>query len=150
MRWRCVVYLHGHWIGDTDSERGFLLQISGIEGTFRITSEAVMRVLRENRESIMAVLEAFVHDPLINWRLINWRLEPSKSKENLFEGYYRGRRLIVDISGGRRMRDTGHSNREFFFPSLKLDIYSNNAWVYSSRKSRWTATKGRRDEPFGW
>jgi phosphatidylinositol kinase/protein kinase (PI-3 family) len=56
-----------------------LSQISGIEGTFRITCEAVMRVLRENKESIVAVLEAFVHDPLINWRLINWRLEPSTS-----------------------------------------------------------------------
>lgn len=29
-----------------------------------------MRVLRENKESIIAVLEAFVHDPLINWRLV--------------------------------------------------------------------------------
>lgn len=29
-----------------------------------------MAVLRENKESVMAVLEAFVYDPLINWRLI--------------------------------------------------------------------------------
>lgn len=29
-----------------------------------------MRVLRENRESLMAVLEAFVHDPLIGHRLV--------------------------------------------------------------------------------
>ena len=29
-----------------------------------------MKVLRENRESLMAVLEALVHDPLISWRLI--------------------------------------------------------------------------------
>jgi phosphatidylinositol kinase/protein kinase (PI-3 family) len=29
-----------------------------------------MRVLRENKESLMAVLEAFVHDPLISWRLL--------------------------------------------------------------------------------
>ena len=28
-----------------------------------------MKVLRENKESLMAVLEAFVHDPLIGWRL---------------------------------------------------------------------------------
>jgi len=26
-----------------------------------------MRVLRENRESIMSVLEAFIHDPLLEW-----------------------------------------------------------------------------------
>ncbi|CEG85003.1 Putative FKBP12-rapamycin complex-associated protein [Rhizopus microsporus] len=30
-----------------------------------------MRVLRANKESLMAVLEAFVYDPLINWRLLN-------------------------------------------------------------------------------
>ena len=30
-----------------------------------------MRVLRSNRDSVMAMLEAFVHDPLINWRLLN-------------------------------------------------------------------------------
>ena len=29
-----------------------------------------MRVLRDNKESLMAVLEAFVHDPLIGWRLL--------------------------------------------------------------------------------
>lgn len=46
------------------------MEISGVEGTFRITCENTMRVLRENKESIMAVLEAFVHDPLINWRLV--------------------------------------------------------------------------------
>lgn len=30
-----------------------------------------MRVLRQNKDSVMAMLEAFVHDPLINWRLLN-------------------------------------------------------------------------------
>ena len=30
-----------------------------------------MRVLRSNKDSVMAMLEAFVHDPLINWRLLH-------------------------------------------------------------------------------
>jgi serine/threonine-protein kinase mTOR len=46
------------------------MEVSGIEGNFRITCEAVMRVLRHNKESLVAVLEAFVYDPLINWRLL--------------------------------------------------------------------------------
>jgi len=46
------------------------MEVSGVEGNFRATCESVMRVLRTNRESVMAVLEAFVYDPLINWRLI--------------------------------------------------------------------------------
>ncbi|KAF7308508.1 Serine/threonine-protein kinase TOR [Mycena chlorophos] len=46
------------------------MEVSGIEGSFRKTSEISMRVLRANNESLMAVLEAFVYDPLINWRLM--------------------------------------------------------------------------------
>ena len=44
------------------------MEVSGIEGNFRNTAENVMRVLRSNKESVTAMLEAFVHDPLINWR----------------------------------------------------------------------------------
>ncbi|KAG0688350.1 phosphatidylinositol kinase- protein kinase tor1 [Pichia californica] len=45
----------------------YAMEVSGIEGSFRITSENVMKVLRENKESLMALLEAFAYDPLINW-----------------------------------------------------------------------------------
>lgn len=46
------------------------MEVTGIEGTFRRTCESVMRVLRDNRDSVMAVLEAFVYDPLVYWRLV--------------------------------------------------------------------------------
>ena len=46
------------------------LEVSGVSGTFGATCEMVMRVLRDNKLSVMAMLEAFVHDPLINWRLL--------------------------------------------------------------------------------
>ncbi|KAH9004515.1 atypical/PIKK/FRAP protein kinase [Lactarius hatsudake] len=46
------------------------MEVSGIEGSYRNTCEITMRVLRDNKESLMAVLEAFVYDPLINWRLM--------------------------------------------------------------------------------
>jgi FKBP12-rapamycin complex-associated protein len=55
----------------------FAMEVSNIEGSFRITCEAVMRVIRENKESLMAVLEAFIHDPLLNWRL-NTRESPPR------------------------------------------------------------------------
>ncbi|KAK3316631.1 phosphatidylinositol 3-kinase tor2 [Apodospora peruviana] len=42
----------------------FRLTLSNIEGSFRTTCEHVMR-------SVMAVLEAFIHDPLLTWRLTN-------------------------------------------------------------------------------
>ncbi|MCP9257960.1 Serine/threonine-protein kinase mTOR [Dirofilaria immitis] len=46
------------------------MEATGIEGNYRITCERVLRVLRSNKESLLAVLEAFVYDPLINWRLM--------------------------------------------------------------------------------
>lgn len=46
------------------------MEVSGIEGNFRSTCESVITVLRDNKDSVMAMLEAFVHDPLINWRLL--------------------------------------------------------------------------------
>lgn len=45
------------------------MEVCGITGTFSRSCEVSMEVLRENKESLMAVLEAFVYDPLINWRL---------------------------------------------------------------------------------
>lgn len=46
-------------------------QVTGIEGTYRRTCESVMEVLHRHKDSVMAVLEAFVYDPLLNWRLID-------------------------------------------------------------------------------
>lgn len=43
------------------------MAVCGTEGTFRMTCESVMRVLRENRNSVMTMLDAFVHDPLVSW-----------------------------------------------------------------------------------
>ena len=46
------------------------MEISGLEGNFRITCQAVMELLREHKQSVMAVLEALAYDPLMNWRLV--------------------------------------------------------------------------------
>ncbi|KAJ3676103.1 hypothetical protein LUZ60_003515 [Juncus effusus] len=55
------------------------MEVSGIEGNFRSTCENVMQVLRTNKDSVMAMMEAFVHDPLINWRLFNFNEVPQVS-----------------------------------------------------------------------
>ena len=46
------------------------LEIGGIEGSFRITCENVMRVIRENKDSLNVILAAFMSDPLISFRLL--------------------------------------------------------------------------------
>lgn len=58
------------------------MEVTGIEGNYRLTCERVLRLLRNNNDSILAVLEAFVYDPVLNWRL-------AESKKNffVFSGY---------------------------------------------------------------
>ncbi|KAF9454266.1 phosphatidylinositol 3-kinase [Macrolepiota fuliginosa MF-IS2] len=56
------------------------MEVSGIEGSFRNTCEITMTVLRDNKESLMAVLEAFVYDPLINWRLMQTDVEERRNE----------------------------------------------------------------------
>jgi FKBP12-rapamycin complex-associated protein len=43
------------------------LEVSGIEGTFRICCENAMQLIRDNREQIKGLLEVFVDDPLLQW-----------------------------------------------------------------------------------
>ena len=53
------------------------MEACGIEGNYRHTCNNVMNVLRENKDSLMAILEAFVTDPLLNWRLITAEMVPT-------------------------------------------------------------------------
>ena len=56
------------------------MEVTGIDGNYRMTCERVMKVLRDNKDSVMAVLEAFVYDPLLNW----WLLEGKGKCHNSF------------------------------------------------------------------
>ena len=60
------------------------LEIGGIEGAFRITCENVMRVVRENKDSLNVILAAFVHDPLISFRLLIPLLMKQSKNKNKF------------------------------------------------------------------
>lgn len=73
------------------------MEVAGIEGNFRATCDEVMRVLRTNKDSVMAMLEAFVHDPLINWRLLN---ADNVAAEQPMEGQASGSAASVDLRQG--------------------------------------------------
>ena len=47
------------------------MEVSGIEGSYGSTCERTMAVLRDNKDSLVAMLEAFVYDPLISWRMLD-------------------------------------------------------------------------------
>lgn len=64
------------------------MEVSGIEGSYRSTCERTMSVLRESRDSLVAMLEAFLYDPLISWRLVD--LSTSVESSATFLDTHRG------------------------------------------------------------
>ena len=62
------------------------LGISKVEGTFRLIAEKVMELLRNNKDSLLAILNSLVYDPLVSFRLMIPLLmkinEKEKKKEN--------------------------------------------------------------------
>ncbi|XP_050074132.1 serine/threonine-protein kinase Smg1 [Anopheles maculipalpis] len=45
------------------------LGLTGIEGTFRLACEHVLKSLKKGRETLLTLLEAFVYDPLVDWAI---------------------------------------------------------------------------------
>ncbi|KZS97819.1 hypothetical protein SISNIDRAFT_472705 [Sistotremastrum niveocremeum HHB9708] len=58
------------------------LGVTGVEGVFRIACEVTMQLLRDNRDSLMSVLDAFIHDPLVEWEDERKRLVTEASSIN--------------------------------------------------------------------
>ncbi|KAJ5072006.1 serine/threonine-protein kinase mtor [Anaeramoeba ignava] len=52
------------------------MEVSGIEGTFKSTCKSLLDILRTNKDSLMAMLEAFVYDPLFSWQFVNQQQQP--------------------------------------------------------------------------
>ena len=46
------------------------LEVSGIEGTFRLICIQIMELLRKEKDSLLAILGSFVYDPFISFRLM--------------------------------------------------------------------------------
>lgn len=44
------------------------LGATGVDGVFRRGCEITMELLQENKDSLISVLEAFIHDPLVEWQ----------------------------------------------------------------------------------
>ncbi|KAI7827529.1 hypothetical protein BC939DRAFT_394939 [Gamsiella multidivaricata] len=41
--------------------------LSGYDGVYRLACEQTLQVFRDNTESLVSVLEGFIHDPLVEW-----------------------------------------------------------------------------------
>jgi serine/threonine-protein kinase ATR len=49
-------------------------------GVFRISCELTLQLLQDNKDSLMSVLDAFIHDPLVEWEEEKNRLERAAEK----------------------------------------------------------------------
>lgn len=100
----------------------FAMEVSNIDGSYKIACEAVMRVIRDNKESLMAVLEAFIHDPLLNWRLGNREApaEPSFHSE-------RRQSIVGDLETAQLERPSTVSYRARRLSTVQAGVLDNNA-----------------------
>lgn len=79
------------------------MEVSGIEGNYRSVCEVVMRVLREQRDSVMAMLEAFVHDPLVNWGLIEKEQHAKTTKKSISKTKKDDKPVHPRVSGNNKL-----------------------------------------------
>ncbi|KAG5838758.1 hypothetical protein ANANG_G00226970 [Anguilla anguilla] len=82
------------------------MEVTGLDGNYRITCHTVMEVLREHRDSVMAVLEAFVYDPLLNWRLMDTNPKGTKRSRTRTDSYTAGQ--SVEALEGIDLGETTH------------------------------------------
>lgn len=63
---------------------------TGVEGVFRKSCEKTMEVLRQNKKTIVTILEVLLHDPLYSWTLTNRQISRRQNVEavNLVEGNF--------------------------------------------------------------
>ncbi|KAL6637808.1 hypothetical protein ACP70R_025380 [Stipagrostis hirtigluma subsp. patula] len=69
------------------------LGLTGVEGVFRVTCEAIMGVLLKNKDIILMLLEVFIWDPLIEWTRGNIQDEAGIAGEEK-----KGMELAVSLS----------------------------------------------------
>ncbi|KAF6208231.1 hypothetical protein GE061_016683 [Apolygus lucorum] len=74
------------------------MEVTGINGTYTRTCESVMKVLHRNKDSLMAVLEAFVYDPLLNWRLMENNHASSKCKRAQHSASHSQEQISSDLN----------------------------------------------------
>ena len=75
------------------------LEVSGIEGTFRIISEKVMELLRNNKDSLLAILGSFLYDPLISFRLMIPMIMKMKKEQNKVKNSNMNKDDLFSING---------------------------------------------------
>lgn len=56
---------------------------TGVEGVFRRSCEKTMNVLRQNKKTILTIVEVLLHDPLYAWTLTNKKISERQNVEDI-------------------------------------------------------------------
>ena len=81
--WTCICHrMVSHGMA-TIPDAGLCDGATGVEGVMSKCSEGTLRVLRANKESLLTILEVFIHDPLYKWQLTSARAQQRQKADTL-------------------------------------------------------------------
>ncbi|OBS75487.1 hypothetical protein A6R68_14014 [Neotoma lepida] len=104
---------------------GDCFEVTGLDGNYRTTCHTVMEVLREHKDSVMAVLEAFVYDPLLNWRLMDigdGLVKPEALNKKAIQIINRVRDKLTGVPSGNQSLANHSISSEAFVPWSVLPV----------------------------
>lgn len=77
--------------------------VTGVEGSYRKCCEVTMRLVRNHKNTLMSVMETFVHDPLLEWSKKSSKSSNARPMD-VRQAYEQGKRVLQNIdnklSGG--------------------------------------------------
>lgn len=99
-----------------------------------------MRVLRDNREPLMAVLEAFIYDPLVSWRLTT-ETETRRTQTGGPEAPGADRGGDVAIPGGETAPAGGAAGYRYAAGGMKRKVQLNEGLAFNEDMTEWRNAK---------
>ncbi|THU91880.1 hypothetical protein K435DRAFT_967914 [Dendrothele bispora CBS 962.96] len=108
------------------------LGVTGVEGVFRMTCEITFQLLRDNKASLASVLDAFIHDPLVEWDEEKRKLERTNNFQQQWVNREREKQPDAEIK--LKLAKTSLSAIQ-----RKLEgYYSTNSKKDSVSQERWS------------
>jgi FKBP12-rapamycin complex-associated protein len=98
------------------------LEVSGIEGTFRLICVKIMELLRNNKDSLLAILGSFIHDPLISFRLMIPMIIKKRKRDNIKNMNKKPKKNSVST----KQVDNNYNNNNNNNNILNIDQIDNN------------------------
>lgn len=103
---------------------------TGIEGTFRKSCEAVMRIMRSEKRMLSTVLQAFAHDPLVEWSAQEQRNQQAKQ-----DGNKQNAPTTITTTDGRTVVQDGAQNDAIEMIKLRLEGNIVSAYLHRPEKN---------------